>query len=626
MAYGNRRLLWQLYPALLLVTLAALLAVSWLAGTSVRNFHIEQVESDLAARAQLLQGKIVDLLAPGPDDPAPTAALPYSHSPAQLAVLQAYSRQAGTASATRLTVVAPDGLVLADSEQTPAEMENHAYRPEIIAALAGGTGRDVRFSSSVYYDTMYVAIPLERHGQVIGVLRTAIPLTAVDEALTDIYRRIALSGLVIALLVAVTAWFIARRLSRPLEEMKAGAERFAAGEFAGRIAESGAEETAALARAMNRMASQLDQRLRTIDRQRNQLQTVFCSMVDGVITVDGTERVVEINQAAADLLAVEPDRVKGKNIRVAIRNSALQDLIRQVLERGEPVEGELTLLDGKGGEHFCQAHGARLAELNEQGPGAVLVITDVTRLRRLENLRRDFVANVSHELKTPITSIEGFAETLLDGALDEPEEARRFAGIILQQSRRLHAIVEDLLTLSRIEQEGRRQAVPLQELPLLETLQAAVQACSRRAADRGMSLELRGPARLRAWINPALLEQALINLVDNAVKYAPADSPVIIEAEETAREILVRVRDRGPGIPAAALPRIFERFYRVDKARSARLGGTGLGLAIVKHIVQVHHGRVSVASSVGQGSTFTIHLPKTAAGPLPSLNQNLTEG
>lgn len=607
MVSGNRRLIWQLYPPQLLVALLALLAASWLIASSVRGFYLQQVEEDLAARVQLLQGEVRELL------PEPfrveSGAGSESRFQRQVAALQAFCLEAGRAASTRITVVAPDGLVLADSEQTPAKMENHGARPEIVAALAGHQGRDTRFSNSVYYDTMYVAIPLFEGKEVMGVLRAAIPLTAVDQALGEIYRRIALIALLVAVLAALATWLFARRISHPLEEMRQGAERFASGRFDRKIGEEGAEELTALARAMNRMAGQLDQRLQTIAAQHNQLQTVFCSMLDGVITVGSDERVLEINQAAAILLGVRPDRIKDRNIRVAIPNSGLQALIREALTAYEHVEGEFTLLDERGRERFCRVHGVRLPELQDEESGAVVVISDITKLRRLESLRRDFVANVSHELKTPITSIEGFAETLLDGALEEPEEARRFTGIILQQSRRLHAIVEDLLTLSHIEQEGRRQAIPLQELPLAETIRAALLVCAQRAEARGMPLELKGPENLKAWLNPALLEQALINLIDNAVKYAPEGTQVTITTEEAGGEIRIMVSDRGPGIPPSAIPRLFERFYRVDKARSSRMGGTGLGLAIVKHIIQAHHGRVSVQSREGRGSTFTLHLP-----------------
>lgn len=615
--------------------------------SAMKGFYKQQVAADLEARAALLHTKVVELVAAG-----------------ELSQLQDYCREAGAAAATRLTVIAPDGRVLADSVEQPAQMENHAGRPEVAAALAGETASAVRLSRSTGDETLYRAIPLRRDETVIGVLRTALPLTAVQQALHEINRQIVIGGLLIALIVVLVAWLVARRLSRPLEEMRAGADRFAAGHFERSIREEGAEELAGLARAMNRMAAQLATRLYTIEYQRSQLQAVVGSMVEGVITVDGSARLLELNRAASQLLDIEPRQVRGKSIEVAIRNSGLKKLIRRTLTADAPVEGEFALLDLQGRERFCTARGNRLqrgaehspearaagrgatrgasrpfytdslngqsemmptGEASDQGtPGAVLVISDLTRIRRLENLRRDFVANVSHELKTPITSIEGFAETLLDGALDEPEQARRFTTIILQQSRRLHAIIEDLLALSRIEQEGKRRATELAELPVLETLQVAARTCADRAAAREITLEVDASPTLRAWINPALLEQALVNLIDNAIKYGHAGRPIKISGQPAGDEILLSVSDQGPGIPSEALPRLFERFYRVDKARSTSLGGTGLGLSIVKHIAQAHGGRVGVHSVLNRGSTFTLYLPGNSPDSRPH-NQTLTK-
>ncbi len=348
MAQRHRRLIWQLYGSQLLVALLALVAVAGLAATLVRGFYLQQAEADLAARGRLILDKVGELLAQA-EGGAPVA-------------LREYCRQAGGASATRITVIAPDGLVLADSEQPAPDLENHRGRPEVEAALVGRLGRDIRFSSSTRYDTMYVALPLpgESEGQVGGVLRTAIPLVAVSEALAEIYRRIAWSALLIAVLVALVAGLSARRLSRPLEEMRAGAERFAAGRFGRKIREEGAEELAGLAGAMNRMAGQLALRLQTIACQHNQLQAVVGSMVEGVITVDGEQRVLDLNRAAAELLNVKPEQARGKSMQVAIRNSGLQQLARTALEATEPIEGEFTLLDNRGRERFCHAHGVRL--------------------------------------------------------------------------------------------------------------------------------------------------------------------------------------------------------------------------------------------------------------------------
>lgn len=589
----HKRLIWQLYPSLLLITLTALLAFTWYGTSSIRSFQLSETAAGLEARTHLVASSVLVYLRH--DD---------------LAGLEAFCREAGKKSATRLTVIAPDGKVLADSVEDPARMENHNDRPEFIAALAGEIVPSLRFSQTLQQNLMYVAIPLEDQGNTRGVLRAAITVTAIEETLTAIYQKIIWGSLVVAVMAALSAWFIARRISKPLEQMKLGAERFSRGDFTARMREEGAEEVATLARTLNAMATQLDDRIQTIVRQHSQLQAVFASMVEGVITVDTEERIIEVNQSGSQLLNVDPEKIKGKSILLAIRNTHLQNFVKNALASASPIEGEFSSRMGADGqEKYFYAHGARLQDSRGYIAGALIVINDVTNLRRLESIRRDFVANVSHELKTPITSIEGFAETLLDGALDEPESARRFVKIIGKQASRLHAIVEDLLVLSRVEQEARREEIVLQELPIAEVLQAAIQSCSTRAGEENMTISLVCAPTITAGINPALLEQAVVNLLDNAVKYSGKGSVIKVEAEKKAGEVLIRVCDNGVGIASQDLSRIFERFYRVDKARSDKLGGTGLGLSIVKHIVQAHHGRVSVESSPGKGSIFTIHLP-----------------
>ncbi|MFH2122127.1 MAG: ATP-binding protein [Pseudomonadota bacterium] len=589
----NKRLIWQLYPSQLLITLGALLAFTWYGTSSIRSFQLQETAANLEAQAHLVAGPVTVYL--GHDD---------------LTGLEAFCREAGKKSTTRLTVIGPDGKVLADSDEDPLRMENHNDRPEIMAAISGKIVPSLRFSQTLQENLMYVAIALQKEGKRIGVLRTAIPVTAMERALAVIYRKIVWGCLGVAGVAALVAWVIARRISQPLERMRTGAERFARGDFGARIREEGAEELASLARALNEMATQLDIRIQTIVRQHSQLQAVFASMVEGVITVDTEERIIDVNQSGAQLLNVDPEKVKGKSILLAVRNTHLQNFVKNSLACASPLEGEFSSrMSADGQEKYFYAHGTRLQDRQGNIAGALIVLNDVTRLRRLESIRRDFVANVSHELKTPITSIEGFAETLLDGALDEPEDARRFVAIIGKQATRLHAIVEDLLALSRVEQEAKREEIVLQELPVGEILQSAIQTCSPRADEEDMTISLECGPTISARINAALLEQAVVNLLDNAIKYSGKGSRIRVEAEQQQDEVLIRVSDNGVGIASQDLSRIFERFYRVDKARSAKLGGTGLGLSIVKHIVTAHHGLITAESRPGQGSVFTIHLP-----------------
>jgi two-component system, OmpR family, phosphate regulon sensor histidine kinase PhoR len=409
------------------------------------------------------------------------------------------------------------------------------------------------------------------------------------------------------MLIGTVGFAISRWITRPIDDIRAGAERFAAGDLSGRIPVPESAEIGALAESLNSLARQLGEKIRDVEKQRNAQAAVLGSMVEGVLAVDQDERIININSAAGQLLHLSLVEARGRNLREVIRNPALQQFVARALASESPVEDDVVLHDD--GETYVQAHGTRLRDEKSRGIGALIVLNDVSRLRRLENVRRDFVANVSHELKTPITSIQGFVETLQDGAVDKPEEARRFLGIIAKQSDRLSTIIEDLLQLSRIEQDSERGQIALETGALRGVLSAAVQACQIKADGKTVAIDLACDPALTAIINPTLLEQAVVNLLDNAIKYSEPGKSIRLEADASKGEIRISVQDRGCGIEREHLPRLFERFYRVDKARSRQLGGTGLGLAIVKHIVQAHQGRVTVDSTPGQGSTFTIHLP-----------------
>jgi len=588
---ARRRLVWQLYPSYLLITLVSLLAVTWYASASLKRLYYERTASDLRARARLVEMH----LGAGP-------------SLADEAQVDALCKELGKRISTRITVILPTGRVIGDTEADPARMENHADRPEIIEAFRGGVGTSSRPSPTLRQDMMYVAVPLEAGDSRIAVVRTSVPLTAIEQTLRSVQIKIVLGGALIAIFAAAVSLAVSRRISRPLEQMQRGAARFARGELNHKLPVPNSEEIGGLADALNYMAGQLHERIETITRQRSELEAVLSSMVEGVVAIDSEEHVISVNQAAAELLGINAGKAPGRSVQEVIRNSELQNLIAEMLSGDKPLERDIVLRNGA--ERFLSVHGTALRDAQGGELGALIVLNDVTRMRRLENVRREFVANVSHELRTPVTAIKGFAESLLDRALKDPSRAEHFLGIIAKQADRLNSIIEDLLCLSRIEQEAERAEIALEKGRIIDVLQAAVGICSRSATKKNISIDLNCDEGIEAAINAPLLEQAAANLIDNAIKYSEPGSSVQVEAAQTDVEVIIRVRDRGCGIEKEHLPRLFERFYRVDKARSRKLGGTGLGLAIVKHIAQAHGGSVDVESTPGQGSVFSIRLPK----------------
>jgi len=586
----HRRLLWRIFWPCLVVTLVSVAAVAWYASRQWGASHRRELAHALAAQARLFANQVLVPLSSG-----------------EHGQVDALCKEVGKAVGARFTVLLDDGTVVGDSEGEPAQMENHSLRPEVRAALAGKVGVALRHSTTVERDMCYVAIPLLREEQVVGAVRAALPVAGLRRAQRAFYLRLAWAGLVIAALAAGTSLVVARRISQPLEEMTRGAQRFARGDFARRIPPADIEELDQLAQVLNEMSAQLDARVRAVLQERHEREAILSSMVEAVVAVDDRERVLHMNQAAA-IFAVDVAGAVGRPLQEVILNLDLESLMRRALASDAPVEGDVALY-AAGDERQLQAHAAPLRDGRGQRIGAVIVLNDVTRLRRLERMRREFVANVSHELKTPITSIKGFVETLLSGALDNPTEARRFLQIIARHTDRLNAIIEDLLSLSRLEEETERQEVILKEGDVGPVIEAAVAACAAKAAAKNIAIERSIAAGLRVRLNARLLEQAVINLLDNAIKYSPAGARVRVEASTENAEVVIRVRDEGCGIEARHLPRLFERFYRVDKARSRANGGTGLGLAIVKHIAQAHGGYPTVSSTPGKGSIFAIHLP-----------------
>ncbi len=419
-------------------------------------------------------------------------------------------------------------------------------------------------------------------------------------------------------LCALYLYRFARRTEQPILEIRDAALHFAEGDLDYSLPPDPTNTLVDVVDALNTMAEQLGRRVEVLTRQQNEQRAILAGMVEAVIVLNTNLEIIDANPAASRLMNMTPAAAKGRSLLEVFRNLELYNFGRETVESKQPREANITL--GGSERRFLQAHGTVLRdESSESGNIAdrvVLVLNDITKLKNLENIRKDFVANVSHELKTPITSIKGFIETLIDGAVDDPPTSRRFLAIIANQTERLQAIIDDLLSLSRLEQSEGRQ-LEVESFNLCHILQNAINVCSDKAERRRIAVELRCAAQLTVVANPVLLEQAVINLVDNAVKFSLEGGTVTVQGRRNLGSIDIAVSDRGTGIPQSDLPRVFERFYRVEKARSRDLGGTGLGLAIVKHIALSHKGEVLVESALGEGSTFTIRLPDVPAPPSP---------
>jgi len=584
----KRRLLWQFYPAYVILALAAVAASGLLAARWFEQFHLRTVEDDLSAAARAVAEQV-----------ATQSKLSRSTQ------LTRDCGEVGRIARARIRVFSPAGEILCDTGGA-SEFERAPDQARLPSAAK--TNRWIDTSHVDQSRVAHVALPVRKRGTAVAVVETSRSLAALDAAVSTIRWRIGALGICVAVLAAGLSPLVTRQIARPLAEMRKAAERFARAEFGYKLPVPDAEELAGLAEALNQMAEQLQARIGTIVRQSNEQQAVLGSMIEGVLAVDNEHRIISLNKASAHLLGLDPVQARGRRLQEVVRNADLRRFITRALTCDDPIDDDVVLH----GDHegVLQARGAALHDAAGRAIGAVVVLNDVTEFRRLEHIRRDFVANVSHELKTPITSIKGFVETLLDGAIRNPVDAERFLRIIAKQADRLHSIIEDLLSLSKIEQGEEESDIVLEPGPVKDVLESAVHNCEMQAADREIEVCVNCSEALAASLNQTLLEEALINLLDNAIKYSEPGKTVHVSALETDDEVQISVEDRGCGIPAEHLPRIFERFYRVDRARSRKLGGTGLGLAIVKHIVQAHHGRITVKSSAGVGSTFTIYLPR----------------
>lgn len=518
--------------------------------------------------------------------------------------LQDIVSQEGQAAGARATVIDATGKVLADSEAVPSTMENHAQHPEFVAALKGEVGTDARVSQTLGINFLYVAAPVAG-----GAVRLAYPLSDLGASASHLRNTLlvgsALAFLVALVLAAILAQFTARRLQRIVEF----ANKVAGGELTARIAETSTDEIGQLAAALDKTARHVEDNFAALQNSQRQLETLLNSMEDAVIAVDSDEHVQWANQSMDSLV---PQRTRlNAPIVETVRDP---DFLRAV--RGASVTGKVFTARATS---IVPARTFDVTAAPMPGGGAVAVLRDLTETERIEKTRRDFIANVSHELRTPLTSIQGYAETLLDGA-PENNHSREFLEIIRKNAHRMSRLTEDLLTLARVE--SREQRFDIQPVAAAELLQEAVQNFRELARTHGIDLGVEDSAPDLVNADREAIHQVFSNLIDNALKYAASGGRLVLGARRVGRGVEFYVRDFGPGIPFEHLPRLFERFYRVDRARSRESGGTGLGLAIAKHIVLAHDGTIRAESELNHGSVFLFTLPLASDSPQPSPEEN----
>jgi len=578
---------WRLAAAFGAVVVLTGVLVGWLVELRLERSLLADLERKLATDCRILAPRATDDLLAGEGE--------------RLAREFAGMGAAGV----RLTLIAADGHVWADTHEEPARMDDHSSRPEVLQARATGQGSARRRSHTIGEEMLFVAMRLDGPLGVLGFVRASLPIDEVEQAL-GAARRSVLTGTIAGVLVALALGLVlARRLTRPIAVLTGVAAELTAGNYQSRVRIDRQDELGELGSALNLLGAEITRRIAALSQEDAQLKAMLASMIEGVVAIDDGDRIAFINQAARELVDAGSDEARGRSLWELVPVRELEGLIARARDSGGHVEDELDLFRGTR-ERILQVHASPF-----QGGGAggvVLVLHDISELRRLERVRRDFVANVSHELKTPLTSIQGFVETLLSGAIHDQDNNVRFLQRIEVNVRRLTSLVSDLLSLAKIE--SGQLVVERGPVDWRDVLEGVLRLRESALTKKGLTLEIVG--RERAVLvrgDREAMTQVLDNLLDNAIQYSNAPGRIVVRFWSEKKRGFVSVTDPGIGIPPADLDRIFERFYRVDKARSRAVGGTGLGLSIVKNLVLRMEGEVKVESVEGKGSTFTVELP-----------------
>ncbi|HEY49565.1 MAG TPA: cell wall metabolism sensor histidine kinase WalK [Dehalococcoidia bacterium] len=516
--------------------------------------------------------------------------------------LDALAKRLGEKTDARVTIIDRDGVVLGDSEENPADMENHANRPEIQEALALGSGSSIRFSTTLGYDMMYVAVPISVNSTIVGTARVSLPLTEIDEALGHINRTIIWVAIIAAFITILLALHISKITTDPVRKLTQLSQKIAQGDLDHEIQINSSDEVGDLAKAFNLMAVRLKEMIALITAERDRMAVTLSHMDNGIVVVNGDSQITLMNTAAERMLQISGEEALGHTFVEAARDYELDEILKRCLKTREQQTGTVETSPEK------KLLGVIATPLDEDS-GCLLLFQDLTELRRLEAVRRDFVSNISHELRTPIASLKALAETLHEGAINDPSVAKEFLSKINAELDKLAQMVQELGELSHIE--SGEVPFHITSFAIVDSITRAIERLRLQADRAGLNIETDFPPALPdVAADQERVEQVLGNLIHNAIKFTQPGGSINIAVKEKDDSILVAVSDTGIGIPADDLPRIFERFYKADKARSG--GGTGLGLAIAKHIIEGHGGKIWAESVEGKGSTFNFTLPSAS--------------
>ena len=578
---------WKLFLGYLLVLVLALGALGLYLSHELSQHQLASLESSLQSQAGLIQDMAADDFA----------------TPLGRASLNDDARRLGRETRLRITFIALDGVVLGDSEHDIRTMENHGSRPEVREALRRGAGRSMHYSATLKTHMLYVAVAAKRRAETVGVVRVAVPLYQVAAALRRVRWMVASAALLALGLAILLSAQLAHSIGREIRALSQAAARLAGGDLDTRVRVRGSDEIAALGTVFNDMAARLRTMVRELREEKHKTETILERLGEAIIVTDAVGRITACNLAAERVFGITCDQALGLSVVNATQNSALDQAFQEVLATRETATTEVQVLFPE--PRVLEATVTALAV--EEPLGAVAVLHDVTELRRLEGVRREFVANASHELQTPITAIKALAETLLADPRDDPMTVERFLRDLEKQADRLAALVRDLLDLAAIE----AGPLPLQPATVVVADVACEVAAQLQslAEQRGITVELDIPHDAAALADRSALSKILANLLDNAIKYNERGGRAGVTARRRDDRVAITVWDTGIGILSTDLPRIFERFYRVDKSRSRELGGTGLGLAIVRHLTEALGGEVTAESEPRKGSRFTVTLP-----------------